>query len=79
MPEQVLRDRPAAVLLADEVRDRHFDVVEEDLVDVRALVERLDRAARRSPGVSMSISRNEMPCCGLPSALVRTRQKNLFA
>ena len=28
-----------------------------------------------TPGDFMSISRNEMPVCGLPSVLVRTRQK----
>ena len=27
------------------------------------------------PGVAMSISRNEMPACRLPSVEVRTRQK----
>jgi hypothetical protein len=28
-----------------------------------------------TPGLFRSISRKEMPCCGLPLAWVRTRQK----
>ena len=64
--EQILGDRPAAILVADEVGDRALHVVQEHFVDVVAAVERLDRPhadARRL----MSISRNEMPSCGLPS------------
>ena len=33
------------------------------------------RCVTSMPGVSMRNSRNEMPCCGRPSVLVRTRQK----
>ena len=37
---------PALVLLADQVLDRHLDVVEEHLVDLVAAVDGLDRAHR---------------------------------
>ena len=41
--EQELGVGPALVLLADPVLDRHFDVVEEDLVDLVRAVEHDDR------------------------------------
>jgi hypothetical protein len=72
--EQVLGVGPALVLLADQVLGRHLDVVEKDLVDLAFAVQQLDRA-HVTPGDFMSISRKLMPVCGLPSVLVRTRQK----
>src|SRR5579864_122946 len=43
MAEQIFSDRPAAMLLTDKIANRHFDVLEEHLVDVMAAVERRNR------------------------------------
>ncbi|CAM2160807.1 hypothetical protein PT2222_90024 [Paraburkholderia tropica] len=43
MAEQIFRVSPAAILLADEVLDRHLHVLEEHFVDLMVFVERDDR------------------------------------
>ena len=74
--EQELGHRPALVLLADEVLARHPDVLEEDLVDLEAAVDQLDRPQRRRPRSSIGTRIIEMPCCFLgASGSVRTRLK----
>ena len=53
--ERRVRDPPALVLGADEVLDRHLDVVEEDLVELALagdLAQRADLDARRRPSGS---------------------------
>src|SRR3954466_9318048 len=49
--EQEFRVIPALVLLADQILDGHFDVVEEYLVDLGAAVDGLDRAHRDALGL----------------------------
>ena len=51
LPSRNLAIVPAAVLLADEVLRRDADVLEEDLVDLEAAVDQLDRAQRDAGGV----------------------------
>ena len=59
--EQELGVVPAAVLLADEVLRGHADVFEEDLVDLEAAVDQLDRAQRDAGGVHREDQQRDAP------------------
>ena len=71
--EQRLGDPPAAVDLAEHVRDRHAHVVEAGLAEGRLAADQLDRAHRHAGG-RMSISRKVMPSCFL-AVRIRAHQR----
>ena len=65
LAEQELGAGPALVLLADAVGDRHLHVVEEHRRSRAWAPSSMMIGRTVMPGVFMSISRKEMPSCGL--------------
>ena len=63
----------------DEVRpldeDKAREAVQEDPLSVQVRSDWAEPGETLTPGCSIGISRKLMPVCGLPSVLVRTRQK----
>ena len=72
--EQRLRDRPALVQLADQVRARHAHVVEEHLAELLVAGDVPDRP-HRDAGRFRSTSRKLMPSCFFTVLSVRTSMK----
>ena len=76
--EQILRDFPALVLVADAVGFRHAHVVEEHFVEFVVAAVAVDRAHGDARQIHVEQTTKEMPSCRLPSVEVRTSANMRF-